>query len=272
MRIRVIFFLLSVAGLGFAQSPVISNNGMVNAASFTTPIAPGSLFSIFGSGLASSVATADSIPLSKSLGGVTVEFIQGNNTFNAALLFVQPDDAAKNITSQINAQVPWEVDPTQQTQVKVTVNGNSSAPVQAPVAASGPGIFASNGFAIAVNNDGTLTWAPGTVPGLTTHGAKAGDTIIVYTTGLGSVGPAPPADGADSIDELRRTTATPIVLVGGVPAPLPLPFSGLTPQFVGVYQINVTIPDGVTPGSNVPLQLQIGGITTANNTIIAITQ
>jgi uncharacterized protein (TIGR03437 family) len=272
MPVRVFVLIWIAAGLGLAQSPVISNNGMVNGASFTTPITPGSLFSIFGSGLASGVAQADSIPLSKSLGGVTVEFIQGNNVYNAAMLFVQPDDAAKNITSQINAQVPWEVDPTQQTQVTVTVNGKSSAPVQAPVGAIGPGVFASNGLAIAINKDGTLAWAPGTVPGLTTHAAKAGDTIIVYTTGLGPVGPAPPADGADSIDELRRTQTMPVVLVGGVQAPMPLPFSGLTPQFVGVYQINFKIPDGVTPGSNVPLQIQMGGITTASNTAIAITQ
>jgi uncharacterized protein (TIGR03437 family) len=270
MRNRVFFLLLGVAGLGLAQTPVISNGGVANAASFssTTPIAPGALFSIFGIDLASSVANADTIPLSNSLGGATVEFIQGSNTFPAPMLFTQP--TTSTATSQINAQVPWELDPTQQTQVQVTVNGTPSTGVQVPLAAIGPGIFASNGLAISVNSDGTLTWAAGTVPGLTTHAAKAGDVLIIYATGLGPVSPAPPADGADSIDKLRRTTTMPTVLVGGVQANVS--FSGLSPQFVGVNQINITVPSGVTPGANVALQIQMGGITTATNTAIAITQ
>jgi len=268
MRNRVFFFLLAAAGLGLAQTPVISNGGVANAASFTTPITPGSLFSIFGTNLASSMASADTIPLSNSLGGATVEFIQGSNTFPAPMLFAQP--TTQTATSQINAQVPWELDPSQQTQVQVTVNGTPSTAVQVTLGPVGPGIFASNGLAISVNNaDGTLTWAPGTVPGLTTHGAKTGDTLIVYCTGLGPVTPSTPADGANSLDALRRTATLPVVLIGGVQAQVS--FSGLSPQFVGVNQLNIIVPSGVTPGANVPLQIQMGGITTPTNTVIAIT-
>ncbi len=269
MRILVFFLSLSVAGLSLAQTPVISNNGIANGASFsaTTPIAPGALFSIFGIDLASSAASADTIPLSKSLGGATVEFIQGSNKFPAPLLFTQP--TTKTVTSQINAQVPWELDPDQPIQVQVTVNGTPSTAVQVPLGPIGPGIFSTSGRAIAVNSDGTLTWAPGTVPGLTTHAAKAGDVLVVYATGLGPVTPAPPADGANSLDKLRNTATIPTVLVGGVQAKVI--FSGLSPQFVGVNQLNIMIPDGVTPAAEVPLQIEMGGITTANNTVIAIT-
>jgi minor extracellular serine protease Vpr len=270
MRTRVFVLLLGAAGLGLAQTPAISSGGIVNAASFsaTTPVTPGSLFTIFGTNLASSAAAADTIPLSKSLGGATVEFVQGSTTYQAPMLFAQP--TTSTITSQINAQVPWELNPAQPAQIQVTVGGATSTATAVTLAAAGPGVFASNGNAIAVNSDGTLAWAPGTVPGLTTHGTSAGDTIIVYATGLGAVTPASPADGADSIDELRSTAVTPVVTIGGVSANVS--FSGLSPQFVGVYQLNIVVPSGVTAGSSVPLQIQMGSITTANNTVIAVTQ
>jgi len=61
MRTRVFVLLLGAAGLGLAQTPAISSGGIVNAASFsaTTPVTPGSLFTIFGTNLASSAAAAD---------------------------------------------------------------------------------------------------------------------------------------------------------------------------------------------------------------------
>lgn len=70
--------LLALAGAtsSFAQTPTVLDGGVLNGASFSKgqPVAPGSLVSIFGTGLASKLATADSIPLSTNLGGVTVTF------------------------------------------------------------------------------------------------------------------------------------------------------------------------------------------------------
>ena len=48
----------------FAQTPVVAQGGVLNAASFALNqgVAPGSLVSIFGTNLAASLALADSIP------------------------------------------------------------------------------------------------------------------------------------------------------------------------------------------------------------------
>jgi uncharacterized protein (TIGR03437 family) len=46
-------------------------------------------------------------------------------------------------------------------------------------------------------------------------------------------------------------------------------FSGLTSGFPGVYQVNFVIPQ-VASGPAVPLQIQMGGITTPNTTNIAV--
>jgi uncharacterized protein (TIGR03437 family) len=251
-----------------AQTPVVLDNGTVNGASFAAsqPVTPGSLVSIFGSQLAGSLESADSIPLSTARGDVS------SVTFNgivAPLYFVSP--------GQINAQLPWNVLPngaaSGSVNVVVTRNGVKSAPKSLQVGAFSPGIFATTPnpdgtlYAIAVNLDGTLAQAPGAIAGLTTHPAKAGDTIIVYANGLGPVD-KPVDNGNNTADGLRTNTTFPTAMVGGVVASVP--FSGLAPQFVGVNQVNIVIPQGVTPGNAVTLQLQTGGITSTDKVIIAV--
>jgi uncharacterized protein (TIGR03437 family) len=36
-------------------------------------------------------------------------------------------------------------------------------------------------------------------------------------------------------------------------------FAGLSPGYIGLYQINVVVPTGVTPSDQVPLILSVGG-------------
>ena len=49
----------------------------------------------------------------------------------------------------------------------------------------------------------------------------------------------------------------PSVTIGGMNAPVQ--FAGLAPGFVGAYQLNVTVPAGVTSGS-APLVVAAGGM------------
>jgi len=242
----------------------------VNGATFAPgPVAPGSIASIFGSNLAASLSSASTIPLSTALADVTVTI----NGKPAPLYFVSPDQPGKTGTAQINIQIPYDVLPAGTTSgtVNVTVNRTSSgssqpAPVQiGPVE---PGILQTNGQAIAINNaDGTIAAAPGAIEGLTTHAATAGDVLILYATGLGAVTPAV-ANGANSADQLRYTNVTPTVMIGGVQAQIL--FSGLTPQFTGVNQVNIVVPSGVTPGNTVPIQILANSVLTSGQVTVAI--
>jgi len=90
---------------------------------------------------------------------------------------------------------------------------------------------------------------------------------VIYATGLGPVDNTPADGGIPST--LARTLTMPIVLVGGMQADVA--FSGLQPQFVGVNQVNIVIPN-VPPGNAVPLQIQMGGVTSPNNVTIAVSQ
>ena len=272
MKLRAALFLGFLTCTAWAQTPTIrANAGVLNAASFdaNSPITPGSLFSIFGTALSSRTAAADSIPLSNSLGGVTVNFVNGSTTLPAPMLYVGPDSASS--PSQINAQVPWNLVPqgtSATVNVIVTRDGVQSAPTAVNIGPFSPGIFQSGGQAIAVNLDGTLAWAANSIAGLTTHPAKPGDTVIVYATGLGAVDSSP-ANGAASQDKLRFLLTPPQVMIGGLTATVT--FAGLAPQFVGVNQLNVVIPNAAA-GARVPIQLQLGGITTSNAITMAVGQ
>jgi uncharacterized protein (TIGR03437 family) len=48
-----------------------------------------------------------------------------------------------------------------------------------------------------------------------------------------------------------------VVTIGGVAATVS--FSGLAPGNVGLYQVNVQVPAGVTAGARVPVMMTING-------------
>src|SRR5438876_5231575 len=114
-RSFVIAPLLAIAAFhSGASAQTISPNGIVNGASLQPPVAPGSVISILGTNLAASTAGSSSVPLPTTIVGTSV-LVNGTP---APLFFVSP--------SQINAQLPYEIQPGPATLV-VTVNGVSSA-------------------------------------------------------------------------------------------------------------------------------------------------
>jgi len=233
--------------------------GAQNGASFAVgqPLAPGSLASLFGVGMvpASVSAQATTIPLPASLGGLSLTV----GGIPAPLMFVS--------STQVNFQVPWTV-PTGPADLVATVNGTQLPKLTATIGAVEPGIFSvgyGTGPAIAINSDGSLTAPAGAIPGIATRPAKPGETIIILATGLGAVSPSI-ATGAAASDALRNTNVTPAVLINGTPATVT--FHGLSPQFVGVNQLNVVVPS-VSAGV-VSLQIDAAGVRTTDKVTIAI--
>ena len=250
---------LLLASATLAQTPTIQPNGVVNAAgSSRTVVAPGSLVSIFGSGLASGLSISNSVPVSTKLGDVDSVTIGG---VAAPLVFVSD--------GRINAQVPWGVNPGQ-ADVIVSRAGAASQPMSVLVNRFAPALFGLNlGTlqAIATNGDGTLVAPSGSIPGIASHPASAGDTITLFATGLGPVDPAM-TDGIIPADATRPTANPVTVLIGAAPGSVS--FAGLSPQFLGVYQLNVVVPSGVPAGSAVAVQAQVGGVSSADPVTIAL--
>jgi len=218
--------------------PVVNATGVVNAATFNTPISPGGLGSLFGVALAAETRIAATLPLPTEL--ASTRLTVGGLT--APLVYVS--------SNQINFQVPFEVTGTT-ADVVVSTPAGGSVTVRAAVAAVQPGIFyntATGLGAIVHNSDGVLT---------TTRPARAGDFLQIYVTGLGAVSPAVPTGFPAPVSPLAVTTRQPQVTIGGRPATIA--FSGLAPGFAGLYQLTVQVPSGA-PAGRQPVVLILDGV------------
>ena len=133
------FGALLILPLTHAQSvPRIVTNGIVNNAGAPpppAPVAPGSIISIYGSNFNSSPGThaggvsATTSPLPTSINGTQVLI----NSLFAPLYYVD--------SSQINAQVPWEVSGASYLTVQVIVNGLPSNLATVALAPNAPGLL-----------------------------------------------------------------------------------------------------------------------------------
>jgi uncharacterized protein (TIGR03437 family) len=230
------------------QAPASNASGTVNAASYMPTVAAGSIASVFGNNLSVGQAAADAVPLPTTLASSSFQ-IGGRG----APLFVA-------LPGQVNLQIPWEVAGQTQATVTATVDGMSSKPQLVSIASFAPGIFILNGVsssqgAVAISGTRLLA-APAS--GGVGRPAGAGESVTIYCTGLGAVSNQPATGTAASSELLSFTTTAPTVTIGGVSAQVS--FSGLAPGSVGLYQVNVLIPAGVSPGGSVPLILSIAGI------------
>ena len=256
--------IVIAAGLAGAQTPSVPDGGVVNAASYAKnqAVSPGALVAIFGTELASGTAFADSVPLSTSrLDVKSVTF----NGVPAPLHFIS--------AGQINAQLPWNVlsagvvNGTANLVVNRASGSSTSTVVQVTQAA--PGIFSippGAGYAVAINPDGTLAAPVGAITGTNTRPAKVGEVVVILASGLGAVD-SPIANGANSLDKTRHAVIVPGVFFGGQAATVQ--FAGLSPEFVGVNQINATVPS-VTAGDHIPLQLDANGIRSTDQVVVAV--
>lgn len=241
---------------------------VMNGASFAPGqgVAPGSFVAIFGSNFATGLTLANfnALPLATTLAGVSVTF----NGIAAPLVGVTGN--------QINAVVPWAVG-AGQAQVAVTTAAGTSAAAQVPIASTGAGLFEvytdNTGVsrpAAYLASDGSLPWPSSiTLPGYQSRPAKRNEIVILFATGLGPV-TNQPGDGAPGLAQspYSTTLGTPTVLVGGIPATVI--FSGLSPQYPGMYQVAATIPSTAQVGDAVPIQIQMNGITTSSQLKIAV--
>lgn len=237
----LIAILTFLPGLLQAQ-PAITTGGTVNAADYSRDFAPGAIVSIFGANLATTTGGATSVPLPTSLGGTSVELMNGNGTQSLPLFFVSP--------RQINTQLPYGLAPGP-VQIRVRSAAGASAPDTIPVVPRAPKIFTADfsgkGAGIVTN--------PGFAIATQANPVKPGDNIILWLNSLGETNPpvvagsaapggplTPPATIADTVN----------VTIGGKSAKVT--FAGAAPAYSGLYQINVQAPFVVITG---PLDIQV---------------
>ena len=183
-------------------APAVGIAAVVNAASFQPGLAPGSLASIFGTGITSAagIVSATALPLPTTLGGISV-FVDGAP---APLLAV----ARVNGLEQINFQVPFETAPGSSTRFVVKNGAEQSAAFQAAVTPAAPALFTTDSTHAAAQHGADYR------PIAASNPAAAGEVVLLYGTALGPVTGAPPTGDAPPLDPLTHT-ATPGVTIGG---------------------------------------------------------
>lgn len=225
---------------------------VVNAGSFTTNVSPGSLVSIFGSGLATAVAQAPS-------GGTSWPTTLGNTTVRVngtpiPIYYVNP--------TQINAQLPVNL-ATGSAQLTVTLGSATSSTVNFTVEPAAPGIFTYGLLrAIATYPNSSVINSP-SVP------AQPGDLLQVYLTGGGN---AKPVSGTWTTGSLAPPVEAPVtsnysVTLGGVP--VTVEYLGLTPGSIGLYQLNFTVP--ALPAGDQTLTITVNG-QASTSAVISVSQ
>ncbi len=237
-----------VTAAGGAPRPLVSPNGVVNGASFAAfqPLAPGSIFSLFGQNLAPSVAAASSVPLPTQLNTLRVT-IGGRPV---PLFYVS--------ATQVNGQVPFDLTPGTNATVAVSVNNVPAQPQEVTIASAHPGIFLAGG------TQGAILSASNQLVNAS-NPVAAGEVIVIYATGLGATTPGVVSGEPSPSSPVARLVTPAAVSIGGRDAPVE--FYGLAPGFVGLYQVNARVPAGVTPGNAVPVVITQAGVSSNAATI-----
>ena len=239
-------FYLNGAGLDALPSP---------------SIAPGLIFTLKGTGLGPSTASLAQIDASTGLIANNLENVQVFvNGIACALTYVS--------ATQINAIAPYELATQTGTfaNVQAFYNNLPGTLLKIPVTATAPGILSlddGSGQGVIINQDRSLNGP--------NNPAAIGSVITIYATGEGQTNP-PGIDGgiANNPNALPHPVAPLSVSIGTVAAPN-IAYAGTAPEEIyGLLQVNVTVPNGISPGSAVPVVLTIGGVSSQTGLTMAV--
>jgi uncharacterized protein (TIGR03437 family) len=250
-----------------SATPAIQSGGVVSASAFGgfTSAAPGSWIEIYGSSLATdtrSWAGSDfngtAAPTALNGTGVT---IGGQRAF---VSYISP--------GQVNVQVPSNLGAGTQQLVVETPNGNTAS-YPFTIGPAVPGLLAPASFQVggkqyivALHADGTTyVLPPGAIPGLPARQAQPGETILLYGIGFGSV--TPNIAAGQIVTAANQLSQQVQFLFNGSPGTVQ--YDGLAPNFVGLYQFNVVVPN-VSDNDALPFSFTLGGTAGTQTFVTAV--
>ncbi len=241
-----------------------------NGSSFAVgPVAPGTIISVFSADapatsskaiLATSTVSFDSLanplPLPTTLGDVQV-LVNGSP---APLFYVSP--------TQINLPLPstLPVSGTVDLEIVSKTSSRIYGLTEISLAAVSPGLFTYSGSGVgqlaAINaNDNSINTA--------SKPLVRGQILTLFGTGEGPVPNGPP-DGTVATGP-TPTLDQPRIVIGGVDVQSSdILYSGLAPGLIGVWQINVRIPQEVTAGNQISVVVYLRSVATQLGTFIAL--
>jgi uncharacterized protein (TIGR03437 family) len=223
--------------------PLIARVFPAAAANFPHVLAPRMFVAIYGADLADQTAEAAGATFPTRLADAQVMA----NGSAIPLYYVS--------ATQIDAVLPESASGLTELTVQ---NSMGKYTVNIYVEAAAPAIFtqdaSGSGPAAALNaSNQTLVTADNPL--------NAGDSVELYATGLGLTGP-----GSGSTSGLNVAIQQPTVTVAGVNCPVT--FAGAAPGYIGLDQINCTIPAGIAATASAPVVVTSGMI--SNTATLAV--
>lgn len=232
-------------------------------------IAQGSIFTVIGTGLGPATLTEDPNPFQdQTWGGTSMYITPANNQIvNVPMLYTS--------ATQVSGLLPSNT-PLGAATLTVLYNGQPSNLQPITVVQNNPGIFtwSSNGqgagivsypdYSLVSDVQSANCLASGTVSFNCGGAANPGDTLILWTTGLGPV-TGNELGGAGLGVAMPNIPLT--LWLGGVQANVT--YQGRSGCCIGEDQIVFSVPTNVPTGCAVPLVLQIGNSSQiSNNTVL----
>jgi uncharacterized protein (TIGR03437 family) len=203
---------------------------------------------------------------------VTREWVGGDFTNNGTIAPTSLDRVGVKVNGrdafvrfispgQINVQAP---DNPGSSPMSVVVSNcaAASAPVSLQQLSAAPGMLAPPSFIVggrqlmvAQTTDNNFV---GTIPGVASRPARPGETLVAYGIGFGAV---TPAVAAGAIANVATRIVDPVTItIGGVQlTDAQVPYRGLAPGFVGLYQFNFVVPP--VPDGDQPVTIRVGSAT-----------
>jgi uncharacterized protein (TIGR03437 family) len=224
---------------------------VVNAASQrTTSIVPGSIFTLYGTGLGpDTLVTFDgSSPyLPTEMAGTRVYF-DGNA---APIIYTSARQVSIAVSSSLESERPF--------MIEVEYNGVRSSVFPVISASAAPGIFTTSGTgtgnAAAFQVDpvkGDFTLNSDKTP------ATKGSILVLYATGIAPIDPVPP-DGFVALQPSPTSIPGVTVMLGDSVAEVL--YAGFSPGLVtGITQINARVPETTPTGKAVPLVVRVNNV------------
>ena len=214
-----------------ATTPIVAPNGVLNVFDRQPygPLAPGTIIEIYGASLAGGALEAklDGGRLPEAVNDVAVIF----GTKRLPLYYVS--------AGQINAQIPMDAGADQLLPLVVRSGTSLSVPVRVPIISQQPGLLAYDDSRLKGHDENFALLSA-------TNPARRGRPIVLYLVGMGITSPAVASGAVSPGSPLAALPSQPKVTFAGKAAQIL--FAGLTPGFVGLYQVNVVVPADVTPG------------------------
>lgn len=225
---------------GGGVRPTITQGGVVQVGNFGagTRVSPGTYMEIFGKDL--SLTT-------KSWGGGDFNGVVAPTNLDNVQVTVDGKPAFVNYVSptQVNVVVP---DGIAEAPIQVTVKnaGGTSDPITVTGTKRSPGILAipqfnvsGRQYVVAQFADQTFAGRVGLINGVNFRTPRPGDRLVIYGVGFGATTPAIPA--GNIVTQATDLGSTFRVQIGSATAATE--FKGLSPNFVGLYQFNIVVPN-----------------------------